>query len=413
MSWLISRALMEQTCESLPSSQEAEVGCSVAKSSGGEPSAPSSGNPSPQALCASDKMTDFSRLSRYGMTFGLLTEDHGEAVLTSFLAAFPARILAPLERAKESTVRVPACGEKWRESSARFDLDSSSWKTHRCLWEEDLSESSVILPQWGMMLDGVLWERITAEDLTNATGSGLWRSPAAQEPGVSIERLRTETGDPVGSMCRHYDKETGRMAQIGLTQQVQARETKIGPLPGGSFIPTPTATDATAGAIISERDTYWMTKSGMPRKINGNGTDGSVGLGRLVQMWPTPTSSQATRGDCPSERDRRTPMLETQVRLAGKDWPTPTVHGNHNRKGMSSKSGDGLSTAVKREQDGGTTTQPKETPDRRGKLNPDWVAWLMGWPIGWASLKPMETDRYRLWRQLHGLPSIENLTEQK
>jgi len=28
-------------------------------------------------------------------------------------------------------------------------------------------------------------------------------------------------------------------------------------------------------------------------------------------------------------------------------WPTPTVHGNHNRKGLSPSSGDGLSTAVK------------------------------------------------------------------
>jgi hypothetical protein len=24
-----------------------------------------------------------------------------------------------------------------------------------------------------------------------------------------------------------------------------------------------------------------------------------------------------------------------------------------------------------------------------GQLNPDWVEWLMGWPIGWTSLEPM------------------------
>ncbi len=42
-----------------------------------------------------------------------------------------------------------------------------------------------------------------------------WRTPSAQEPGVSAERL---TGGLGG---RAYDKITGRNAQIGLTQQVQ------------------------------------------------------------------------------------------------------------------------------------------------------------------------------------------------
>ena len=30
----------------------------------------------------------------------------------------------------------------------------------------------------------------------------------------------------------------------------------------------------------------------------------------------------------------------------GKMWPTPTLNGNHNRKGLSERSGDGLATAV-------------------------------------------------------------------
>ena len=50
-----------------------------------------------------------------------------------------------------------------------------------------------------------------------------WRTPAAQEPGIKTDRLMTKTGEPFGSDCRHYDRETGRNAQIGLTQQVQGR----------------------------------------------------------------------------------------------------------------------------------------------------------------------------------------------
>jgi hypothetical protein len=29
-----------------------------------------------------------------------------------------------------------------------------------------------------------------------------------------------------------------------------------------------------------------------------------------------------------------------------------------------------------------------------GQLNPTWVEWLMGWPLGWTDLKPLATDRY-------------------
>jgi hypothetical protein len=70
------------------------------------------------------------------------------------------------------------------------------------------------------------------------------------------------------------------------------------------MLPTPMASDATTGAIIGKNDIFVETK-GLPRKINQNGTDGSVGLGRLVQMIPTPRSRdwkgcEGRRGDIPS-----------------------------------------------------------------------------------------------------------------
>ncbi|EIE01503.1 hypothetical protein LEP1GSC185_3961 [Leptospira licerasiae serovar Varillal str. VAR 010] len=38
-----------------------------------------------------------------------------------------------------------------------------------------------------------------------------------------------------------------------------------------------------------------------------------------------------------------------------------------------------------------------------GPLNPDWVEWLMGWPVGWTGLKPLETAKYHAWFNSHGL----------
>ena len=37
-----------------------------------------------------------------------------------------------------------------------------------------------------------------------------------------------------------------------------------------------------------------------------------------------------------------------------------------------------------------------------GRLNPTWVEWFMGWPMGWTDCEPLETDRFREWLQQHG-----------
>ena len=77
MSWLFSQALVEEY--------------SVDICLDGEPSAQWNVMPTPQGFWRNDKMMDASRLSQFGPTLRLLTEGHGEAVLMSFLEAFPAR----------------------------------------------------------------------------------------------------------------------------------------------------------------------------------------------------------------------------------------------------------------------------------------------------------------------------------
>jgi hypothetical protein len=50
---------------------------------------------------------------------------------------------------------------------------------------------------------------------------------------------------------------------------------------------------------------------------------------------------------------------------------------------------------------GGKCHQVSLQTEVGGNLNPPWVEWLMGWPIGWTDLKPLEMDRFRLWLQQH------------
>jgi hypothetical protein len=276
MSWLYSQALVEEYLE--------------ANCLDGEQFALSSGNDTQQAYCAPDKMTAFSRLSRFGMTYKPLTESLGEELLTWYLAGFHAKTSAPLEKEKDLTEKDQECGRTWHELLAKYDQDTHSWKIAQCSLLAEEQESLQTLPKSGMTANGLLWER-------------------------------------------------------------QMLERRIKETVYGFLLPTPVSSDATSGAVIGKNDKFYTTSTGMPRKVNQNGKDGSVGLGRLVQMWPTPTAHNAKETNAPSEASRNTPTLAAQ---AG------------------------------------------------GKLNPTWVEWLMGWPLGWTDLKSLVTDKCHCVQQKRG-----------
>jgi len=159
MSWLFSQALVAAYSE--------------ANSSDGKQSAPSSGTPMPQAYCAPDKMTAFSRHSQFGMTFKPSTEIHGEELLMWFREAFLAKTSAVQEREQESTESVAQCGDTWHESFARYDLVSRSWKTPQCSLLEDLDKFSETWPRWGTMRNGECSEELMQEFPRAETVYGL------------------------------------------------------------------------------------------------------------------------------------------------------------------------------------------------------------------------------------------------
>ena len=156
MTWIISQALMNSLC-----SQEQEAASLVENSLDGEQSVPLSGNPTQQAYCAPDKMTVFSRLSRFGMTFKPLTENLGQELLMSYLADFPVKTSQQQGKEQELMVSDQECGERWQGLLAKFDPNTSLWKTVQCSLLEDLELSFQIFPKWGSMRNGVSFQRQT------------------------------------------------------------------------------------------------------------------------------------------------------------------------------------------------------------------------------------------------------------
>jgi hypothetical protein len=186
MSWLYSRALVEEyLAESYLD---------------GEQSAQSSGKLIPQAYCAPDKMTDFSKVSRYGMTFKPLTENLGEELLMSFRAAFHVKTSVLVEKEMASKAKEVPCGTKWRGWLAKYDLNTSLWKTPQSSLFGEEPESLETLPRWGMTVNGLLWEQPMLAPHTNATESGfLLPTPTASmmpcEGTVRIMRKHWQSGE--------------------------------------------------------------------------------------------------------------------------------------------------------------------------------------------------------------------------
>jgi hypothetical protein len=189
-----------------------------------------------------------------------LMDDLGEELLTLFRAGFPAKTSQQPEKAQESMENDQECGATWQGSLAKYDPDTSLWRTAQCSLLEDLNESLATLPRSGMTRSGLLWELPMLEQTISETGFGLW--------------------------------------------------------------PTPVSSD------ISMRTTKYK--------------QGGTPLSYAVQYWPTPTAHMAKETNAPSEANRNEPSMASRV---------------------------------------------------GGKLNPTWVEWLMGWPLGWTDLKPLETDK--------------------
>ena len=311
MSWLISQALMNLLC-----SQEQVEESLVENCLDGEQSAQSNGNPTQLAYCAPDKMTDFSRLSRFGMMFKPLTESRGEELLMLYLEGFLARTSAPQEKGQELTESDQGCGEKWLASFVKFDPDTHSWRTHQCSLLGDLELFSQTWPQWGLMRDGECWEQRTLEQTIRGTESGSlesWPTPDANCGKRGTQPNWTPK------------RKSGQPAQYTINQAVRDRETW----------PTPRSCSAMAATITPE--SAWNNK----RNPNLETVMGQ-------RMFPTPTAHNAKECASPSEYNRNTPTLATH---AG------------------------------------------------GKLNPMWVEWLMGWPLGLTDLKPLGMDKFHCVQQ--------------
>jgi hypothetical protein len=123
------------------------------------------------------KLMDSYLDSLSGTTFAHSMENLGEEKSMSSRVDFPVKICQQQEKAQDLMESDQDSGEKWQGSFAKYNPDTHSLRTPQCLLFEDSTEFCAILPKWGLMLDGELWEQQTLVQSTREIESGLSPTP--------------------------------------------------------------------------------------------------------------------------------------------------------------------------------------------------------------------------------------------
>jgi len=155
------------------------------------------------------------------------------------------------------------------------------------------------------------------------------------------------------------------------------------------MVPTPTTMDH-----VERKSTNKTPSTG---KLNYE-TNKSVSLDRWAKMWPTPTT------DIGHERSKEyweNRAGKHQIDLQGsvKMWPTP--------RAQEAKHGAATEWELQTDHAGTRASLrvqvikeiEQDDPKITGSLNPQWVAWLMGYPTEYLSCVPWATRSFRKSRK--------------
>jgi hypothetical protein len=143
----------------------------------------------------------------------------------------------------------------------------------------------------------------------------------------------------------------------------------------GIRVPTPTKIDASTSAT-HKRSTKGRHALGLAHLANAGVLEDEDPVQSHIDLQPTLLASSRSAS-------------------GSRSWPTPRASGKH------ATGGGELSTyhrtAAQKERGHGLYLQVEvceveaASGRKRGRLNPEWVEWLMGYPRNWTALAPSET----------------------
>jgi hypothetical protein len=318
--------------------------------------APLRSSPIAGRSCSPDNVMESCHDSLSGTMSAPLAGESGGDTWT--LSAVDSHAKTSRQRARVGvwTVKGRGSGQKWRGLSAKLDLVKHSWKIAPCSQAEDLTSCSWTWPKWGTMLSGVCSGLMMSAHHIDENESGSWPTPTANK--------MTQSGDltnPDGTLWDGKQKphQNGKPVTTALADKV--KHIIAGAVKERNLWPTPTTAEVV--------------------KIGAQANYGQKGLNNHPRIRGNPTRAKLQKDRKGFDGGIKTPPT----------YPTPTARDHKSGRGVQQRAYSELTPTIER-------------PHKTGQLNPDWVEWLMAWPIGWTDLKPLAMDRWHSWRQGHTRP---------
>ena len=262
---------------------------------------------------------------------------------TSSAADIPANHSAPQEN-DEAQTTLDTYGHGYKTPLAHYDPDTRSWRTSGdiSLWGDQPSLES--LPKSGMTRNGVLYQQPDWVRPIDVIASSLLHTPTSTMNQMSPSMVSRSGWWPTPTAVTRPMEGNVRMYRANI----EAGE----------------MTEAEAEAILGK--SVWEAQ------------------GKIPAVWPTPRSSTAMAEDMDTVRERLDNGTKYKSRLeeAVAMWPTPTY-------GKLAGGTGGMQQIEAKYLAGEITSEERRAmrAGNGGKLNPMWVEWLMGFPIGWTDLE--------------------------
>jgi len=235
------------------------------------------------------------------------------------------------------------CSLKSSESFAQFSPDSFCLKTYQPSLTGDLTEFSGKLPKAGLMRNGKLYQRQAWVRLTKGNGFSLLPTPRSQEGsggGSAKEAMKA---------INKVKSKGGHVPQLLLRDAVR-------------LLPTPTV-------------------CGNHNYKGASATSGD-GLATIAKLLPTPCAQDGKNGMLPPSQMNRDSVPGAVMQLL----PTPkAMDGDRGSVGTITRFNNATGRKALKSAIGNLQPDPNQV---KGQLNPEFVEWMQGYPLGWTELTP-------------------------
>jgi hypothetical protein len=220
--------------------------------------------------------------------------------------------------------------------------------------------------------------------LSQRSGDGL--ATAVSKPTVCPCRCHTSTSSPAGSPA----KTSASPAKApGLTGRARVFGQST-PASFASYDPATSSWRTSQLSLLEEWGEFSETwpRAGMTRSGTAYRLAPLAPLTRGIASGLLPTPAATEYGTNQGGGMGRTgPVRPSLGTMARKDlWPTPTAVTDTGGAALCKWGGAGSRAKLR------TLVSPQEL---NGALNPTWVEWLMGFPLGWTGLEVSETRSSR------------------